>query len=250
LVIGLLAAGCGGGGTAAWDYVALGDSVPYGAGDVAGRSFVYVYARQIQADTGARVRVHNLATDGGTSGELLNRLRQDSDLRRALRRAEVITVSIGGNDLESHIGDYAAAACGGSDNQNCFRAAVVSFGRTWQAIVSVVLNLRDREHTIIRVTNDYNPFPGNVRAAENLGRRIGPVFTLYLRHLNALRCRIARRNRIPCADVARAFNGPLTDQSAFAKGLIGSDEFAHPSARGHAVIAQTLRALGYQPLHG
>jgi hypothetical protein len=88
------------------------------------------------------------------------------------------------------------------------------------------------------VTNDYNPFPGNSQAATNLGTDFVGIFTPYLVKLNAYRCSVARRNRIPCADVARAFNGPDEDRSAFAKGLIGRDRFAHPSAKGHRVIAQ------------
>ena len=60
------------------------------------------------------------------------------------------------------------------------------------------------------------------------------------------RSSVARRDHILC--VARAFNGPGEDQSAWAKGPIGSDQSADPSAKGHRVIAQLLRALGYRPL--
>jgi lysophospholipase L1-like esterase len=230
-----------------WDYVALGDSVPYGAGDVAGRSFVPLYAHLIEQDTGASVRVHNLANDGGTARDLLGQLRNDPKVRRALKGAEIVTISIGGNDLESHLGDYASNRCGGSDNQMCFRAAVAAFKPTWAAILAEVLRLR-ADKSIIRVTDDYNPFPGNVRAAANLGKGITDVFTHYLRQLNEQRCSSAEHVGILCADVAKAFNGADTNESAFAKGLIGTDEFAHPSAKGHRLIAQILRALGYHPL--
>jgi hypothetical protein len=74
--------------TPTWDYVALGDSVPAGVGDVAGRSFVYAYARFIEKDTGAKVTVHNLATDGGTAEELLDQLRHEASPRRLLRHTE------------------------------------------------------------------------------------------------------------------------------------------------------------------
>jgi lysophospholipase L1-like esterase len=246
------AAGCAGSSaeqhrTLRWDYVALGDSVPYGAGDVAGRSFVPLYAHFIEQDTGASVRVHNLATDGGTGRDLLRRLRDDPKLRRAVKGAEILTISIGVNDLESHLADYASNTCGGPDNQTCLRAAVAAFEPTWAAILSEARRLRE-EKSLIRVTNDYNPFPGNVRAAANLGKGITDVFTRYLRQLNAYRCSSAKHVGIRCADVAKAFNGAKTDESAFAKGLIGTDEFSHPSAKGHRLIAQVLRALGYQPL--
>ena len=88
----------------------------------------------------------------------------------------------------------------------------------------------------------------DARAADNLGTDIAVVFTRYLRQLNAYRCSSAEHVGILCADVARAFNGANTSDSAFAKGLIGSDAFSHPSAKGHRLIAQILRNLGYHPL--
>ena len=232
---------------ATWDYVALGDSVPYGVGDVAGRSFVGIYAHYVEQDTGASVRVHNLAAAGGTARDLLSQLRGDPKVRRALKGAEILTISIGGNDLESHLGDYASNRCGGPDNQMCFRAAVTAFEPTWAAILAEVLRLREGK-SLIRVTNDYNPFPGNARAAANLGKGITGAFTPYLRQLNQQRCSSAEHVGILCADVATAFNGANTNESAFAKGLIGTDEFSHPSAKGHRLIAQILRDLGYHPL--
>jgi lysophospholipase L1-like esterase len=215
---------------------------------VAGKSFVYDYARDIEQDTGVQVTVHNLATDGGAARDLLAQLQQDPNTRTLLEGAEVVTISIGGNDLESHLQEYAEGACGGPDNQECFRSALALFKGPWNAILSDVLQLRANRPTIIRVTNDYNPFPGNSAARANLGASIEGVFTHYLRRLNEYRCSRAQQRGIPCADVALAFNGPGTDASAFAKGLIGSDQFAHPSARGHRLIAQTLRKLGYAPL--
>jgi lysophospholipase L1-like esterase len=232
---------------ATWDYVALGDSVPYGVGDVAGKSFVPIYAHFIEEDTGASVRVHNLANAGGTARDLLGQLNDDPKVRRAVKGAEILIISIGGNDLESHLGDYASNRCGGPDNQTCFRAAVAAFEPTWAAILAEVLRLREK-NSIIRVTNDYNPFPGNVRAAANLGKGITDAFTHYLRQLNQQRCSSAEHVGILCADVAKAFNGAETNESAFAKGLIGTDEFSHPSAKGHRLIAQLLRGLGYRPL--
>jgi lysophospholipase L1-like esterase len=254
LAVLVLTAGCGESGghqeaSDRWDYVALGDSVPFGSGDATGRSFVFSYARFVERDTGALVVVHNLASDGGTSRDLLEQLRRETRARRLLVHAEIVTISIGVNDLESQIGGYVDHACGGPDNQRCFRRALANFERNWPVLLRVLLRLRSTDQAIIRVTNDYNPFPGNAQAADNLGYDFARVFTPYLRRLNAYRCMVAERKGVLCANVAQAFNGPEEDKSAFAKGLIGSDEFAHPSAKGHLLIARTLRALGYRPLH-
>lgn len=120
----LVAEGSWAGGTAQrWDYVALGDSLPFGAGDVAGKSFVPRYARLIAQDTGASVAVHNFATETGTASGVLYQLQHDPS-RKAVKGAEIVTISIGVNDLEAHFGEYLSKSCGGPDNQQCFRDAL------------------------------------------------------------------------------------------------------------------------------
>ena len=83
--------------TVSWDYVALGDSLAAGVG--AERGYVDRYAAHLRNDTGARVRVSNFGVGGQTSSELLDALRGDESLRRAIEGAEVVTFNIGINDL-------------------------------------------------------------------------------------------------------------------------------------------------------
>ncbi len=243
VILLLFGAGCGH-SASTLDYVALGDSIPAGAGESGGRSFVYDYARYIQWDTGARVRVRNLGTNGLTAGGLLEQLRHDGRVRELVANAEVVTVSVGLNDLIAPLG-YASNTCGGHDNQACFRSALASLEPAWSAILSDVSLLRANRPTLIRVTNDYNAFT-DVQTQMRLGAARIKVFTRYLRRFNAYRCATARKHQIACADVARVFNGPSTNASAYTRGLIGSD--GHPSSKGHRLIARTLRALGYAPL--
>ena len=225
--------------------MALGDSIPAGTGDSGGRSFVYDYARYIQQDTGVRVAVHNLGTNGLTSRGLVAHLQHDEAVRELVKKADVVTISVGLNDLVAPLG-YATSACGGRDNQACFRSALAASESSWNAALSIVLLLRANRPTLIRVTDDYNAFT-DAQAKARLGAEKLKVFTRYLRRFNAYRCATARRYRSACADVGRAFNGPSTNASAYARGLIGGD--GHPSREGHRLIAVALRALGYAPFH-
>lgn len=70
----------------------LGDSLAHGAGDETGRGI----AGALAALTGAGVE--NLGINGGRTSELLRQLERE-DVRRSVRRAQLIVVSIGGNDL-------------------------------------------------------------------------------------------------------------------------------------------------------
>ena len=69
-----------------WDYVALGDSLAAGMG--ARWGYVARYAEHLQSETGASVRVTNLGLSGQTSTQLLESLRKDSAMRKALSGAE------------------------------------------------------------------------------------------------------------------------------------------------------------------
>ena len=240
LLVVLFATGCGH-SPSRLDYVALGDSIPAGAGESEGRSFVDDYARDIQRDTGAKVAVHNLGTNGLTVRGLLEQLRHDDTVRSRVRNADVVTISVGLNDLVVPLG-YAPNACGGRDQQTCFRSALESFEPAWNAVLSEVTLLRANHPTLIRVTNDYNAFT-DAHAQMTFGPARIKVFVRYLRRFNAYRCSTARKYRMACADVGRAFNGPSLNASAYPRGLIGGD--GHPSQTGHRLIARTLRALGY-----
>lgn len=52
---------------------------------------------------------------------------------------------------------------------------------------------------------------------------------------------------VPVADIYTAFNGKTHREDPVAKGYIRPDN-EHPSAKGAAVIAKTLAALGYAPV--
>ena len=111
-----------------WEYVALGDSLAAGVG--ARRGYVPRYAEHLQSDTGARLRVINLGLSGQTTTQLLHSLRNDPELRKALGRAEIVTINIGLNDLGQARNSYQSGTCGGTQNEACLRRSWIGSNGT------------------------------------------------------------------------------------------------------------------------
>lgn len=204
-----------------WDYVALGDSLAVGVG--AKRGYVTRYAAYIAADTGAQINLVNLGRNGQTSSQLLHAIRNELTIRQALGTAEVITFNIGINDL-GHAGEaYENGACGGSDNQECLRAAVETFKENWDAIIAELLSLRSTENAVIRTAGiGYTP-------------RVDKIFEPYVDEVNRYIATTAANHDIPYAQ-------PYLD------GEYMSPDGVHPNDDGYEVIADRLRELGYGPL--
>lgn len=205
-----------------WDYVALGDSLAAGVG--ARRGYVSRYAEHLQGDTGARLGVINLGLSGQTSSQLLHSIRNDPEMRQALRGAEIVTLNIGLNDLGQARSSYESGTCGGPQNEACLREVVKTVERNWDAIIYEISSLRSTQNTIIRTVGlGYTP-----RAEGDFGPYLGKV----RRHIASS----AADGGIPSAEVR------LGDEGMSKDGL-------HPNDKGYRMIANRLRDLGYEPLH-
>ena len=234
---------------ASWDYTALGDSLGTGFG--AFRGYVPRYETHIEADTGNTVNHNNLSRNGWTSEDLLSALRNDAGFRRAVRRAEVVTYDIGGNDLRDARERYKQGTCGGADNQDCLRTTVNEFESNWDAITAEILSLRSPRNTVIRTMDIYNPYVGRDVTADSWandgGQNDFQAFKPYAEEANSHIAATSTTNGIRYAPVYRAFNGPSGAEDPSGKGYIFIDGL-HPNDRGHAVIAGLFRDLGYAPL--
>ena len=230
----------------AWDLVALGDSVPTGAGDAGPqRSFPELLAKRIAKDTGRTVNVTNLAVGGG-SGDLRAAIEQNEDYRKAIAGAEIVTLSIGGNDLFQAEQVWLSGTCQGG---GCFEKALAGFDENRQAILAKVVELRKPGEAMLRVTNIYNPLIGNKVAQQELGSRyeeLSGLTTKNANKLNSLICDSATREGMLCADISTVFNGSSGRDDPHVKGLI-SEDGVHPSVKGHSAIAATIAELGYSP---
>lgn len=78
--------------------VALGDSLTRGTGDETGRGYVGDLIDEIKKKTKKPVQLTNLGIIGQTSDQLRQQVQQ-TEVERQIQKADIILVTIGGNDL-------------------------------------------------------------------------------------------------------------------------------------------------------
>lgn len=243
----LLLIACGAGTTGhnavapTWSYTAMGDSLADGI--LAQQGYVQRYATYVNTDTGANVNTTNLGVPGWHSGDLLHAIENDTAFRSSLQGSLVITWDIGGDDLANAHDHFTQGTCGGPDNQDCIRTAVMTFEQNWSAILTNIQKLRSTSDTILRTMDVYNPY-----VASDMKAGIFDTLEPYLDEVNNYIHSTSAAAGIPVANVHQAFNGSDGKTDPGTLGLIAVDGF-HPNDAGHKVIADQLRALGYQPLH-
>lgn len=203
--------------------VALGDSIAsgYGLSDPRHQSYT---ARAAEA---LGMRAVNEAVAGDRTQELLEHLRTDDALRRKVAEADVITVSIGGNDILREIGPLLLQQVQGKDE--ILQEAAETMYCNYEAILAEIRALAPQ--TPVVQTNLYQP-------AGALGRwliqdALDAINANYVQYLEA------HPGDIVLLDIAT----PLSRMEGMFQ-----DDFVHPSAAGHLEIARLLtgrlRAMG------
>lgn len=209
-----------------YHYTAIGDSLTTGAGAWLSGGFVPIYRRMAESRLRTSVNYENLGVNGQTSQQLLTRIQNDSRFRAALQRSDIITVSIGANDLRP----YARALVEGSGSRGS--RIPQALNRTKGNVRQIVYHLYQiksgqRKPFIIRMVGVYNPFP-NLREARGYARQ----YNAFLTTLGGPNYRVA--------NIYPAFEGNEREL-LFLDGV-------HPNSRGYRIIAQELDRLGYMPL--
>lgn len=78
--------------------VALGDSLTRGMGDATGKGYVGILLDEIKDKTKRKVQLTNLGVNGQTSDQLRQQVQQ-TEIGRQIQKADIVLVTIGGNDL-------------------------------------------------------------------------------------------------------------------------------------------------------
>jgi lysophospholipase L1-like esterase len=135
-------------------YTALGDSIAAGYG--AANHYGYVdYFRDYLRTLAPRVDLSNDATPGLGSGGLLIQLRYDSSIRDDTRAADVVTISIGGNNLLPCASNNYSTL-----NTPCAAAGVAAFQYDWPRVLSALRTDIGARGQLLVLTL-YNPYRGN-----------------------------------------------------------------------------------------
>lgn len=201
-------------------YLAVGDSLTAGAGAPPGFGFVHQYKRLLEKHPGTKVYLVNFGIDGITSGEVLQLLVDDADIRSLVREADVITLSAGGNDL------LQAAEMFINDGKiKYLKSACKRFRLHFLKIISNIKELKQdcSDEYMIRAVDIYNPFP-QMKLSEFWVKKFN-------KHIRSF-----EDKNLLVSNVHHAFLGREAE-------FLSLDHI-HPNEEGHKVIAEQIHLLG------
>jgi lysophospholipase L1-like esterase len=144
-------------------YAALGDSITSGIGPLIFNGFVYRIYDFLRTKF-CNVAFVNLGKPGLTSSGLLEQLCKDCEVRTAVKKANMITISIGGNNLlKSAFKNYECI------NKKNASAGVEQFERDWIRILQCIRNSIGSKAKLYVMTiyNPYNKEHQNYKIADH-----------------------------------------------------------------------------------
>lgn len=132
--------------------VAIGDSLTYGTGDEAGQGgYVGQTVQRLQTDDDLRVNSVNFGHPGDTAKQILTRVQKQPAIAKNVKRADIITLTAGGNDLM-----HTLMKNGANLKDQDVTKAEVAFG---QSVDTLITTLRQINPTApIYILGVYNPF--------------------------------------------------------------------------------------------
>jgi len=144
------------------NYVSLGDSIATGTLTPFSSIFSYVlYLKKKFCENGYKPDIYPLACDGDTSYDLLWKINHSYQFRKIIKKANFITISIGGNDLlrAMSIPDFTRIHIHKAND------GLKSFINNWPKIIDTIRSI-NQEAKIV-VLSLYNPY----NHSEYLGRK-------------------------------------------------------------------------------
>ncbi|MGE6632057.1 GDSL-type esterase/lipase family protein [Bacillus sp. NPDC077027] len=201
-------------------YVAIGDSLTVGVGaGLFETGFVKRYRYMLEEWTDAPVDLSIFARSGLTTDEILQLLRQQ-EVRRALVKADIITITGCGNDFIQSVQQYDE----GTDQQ-VFMNASSHCQANYSSMIDEIARLKQgqKKPYTIYLLNLYNPFP-KLDIAEYWLQDFN-------RHLQLL----AKKPHVNVIDIYNVFQG--NEQVYLSK------DHVHPNRKGYQAMAEALFQL-------
>ncbi|MBR0235265.1 MAG: hypothetical protein IJQ37_02290 [Clostridia bacterium] len=240
------------------NYVVFGDSIAAGYG-LDDSSFgsdeanEYVADRDSDAYAGIVARalgfgLSNYAHSGDTTTDMLKVLSRSS-VRESIKNADLITISIGGNDLIDMATTVLLQAflhqLGMSETNDEIDAMYAKLESNLAQALNTIIDLNGGRGVIMLQTL-YNPFKYNSSYTFN-GVNAGELIDYYIQKINLIYQNLYNRiDGFILTPTADALNG---DEDSFYSMDVKPD--FHPTAHGHELIAQTIlasyKSAGGQP---
>ena len=135
-----------------FNYVAIGDSLTEGVGDTTSQGgFVPLLAQSLTDTYDYQVTDSNYGVSGNTSKQILQRMQEKTDIQKSLAKADMMTLTVGGNDVMAVI------------RKNLTSLSVSSFtkpAKFYQKRLRQIIELAraENEDLPIYILGIYNPF--------------------------------------------------------------------------------------------
>ena len=132
-------------------YVAIGDSLTKGVGDSTNQGgFVPLLAQSLTNETGLEFNAINYGVSGNTSSQILSRMQEKKEIRKDLKRAQLLTITVGGNDLRKAILE---------DTSNLDLDRFEKASKTYEKNLNQIIELarKDNPDLPVYVVGIYNP---------------------------------------------------------------------------------------------
>lgn len=133
-------------------YVAIGDSLTQGVGDTTNQGgFVPILSQAMGADFNWQVTSSNYGVAGNTSNQILKRMKEKADIQRDLKKAKLMTLTVGGNDVMHVVKDNITNL-----SVDTFNKPAVAYQKRLRQIVE--LARKDNKTLPIYIVGIYNPY--------------------------------------------------------------------------------------------
>lgn len=250
-------------------YVALGDSITTGYGLGGEQSFA-----EIVAEKKGYTLNDDLAADGATSEELLDAVTAPANAD-TLKNADLITITIGGNDLMNALYEYLAAKSGqdvdaikamltggtadiaalgqlvlllsGFADSNEAKAALSTFTVNLTAIMGAIKQANP--DVTLLVTTQYNPYSYLAKTFGSMVTQAQTISAAFDEGVSALNAAIglAVGSNGTVVDVYDAFENAVAENQNPCNPSVDISTFKvnldfHPNAYGHELIAAAITA--------
>ncbi|MFC4653389.1 SGNH/GDSL hydrolase family protein [Lactococcus nasutitermitis] len=137
------------------NYAALGDSLTEGVGDATGEGgFVPLFAKQLDNSYNVTVDYENFGKAGDTSAQIYARMTSQKKIEAGLKKADVITITVGGNDVLKVIRENISKIS--TLNAKDFTQPAKAYQKRVRKIFSTIR--KENPNAQIYVVGIYNPF--------------------------------------------------------------------------------------------